>query len=139
MYFWPISEEVVVTEALKLNGKTTAGSDRISDLLTKACITSINKPFNFIFNESINEGVSPELFNVTKIRPVYKRGNKQEASNYRPILVPAIFSKILEKIVYNRLVSFTSKFKILTENQYGFKKNQQYQHVSHLLGRYKKL
>jgi hypothetical protein len=65
---------------------------------------------------------------VTKIRPVYKRGNKQEASIYRPIWVLSVFSKILEKIVYNRLVSFTSKFKILTENLYGTKKklNQQY-------------
>jgi hypothetical protein len=61
---------------------------------------------------------------VTKIRPVYKRGNKQEASNYRPISVLSVFSKILERIVYNRLVSFTSKFKILTENQYGFHKNK---------------
>jgi hypothetical protein len=80
------------------------------------------KSLNFIFNELINEGVFLDLLKVTKIRPVYKRGNKQEASNYRPISVLSVFSKILEKMVYNRLVSFTSKFKILTENQYGFKK-----------------
>jgi hypothetical protein len=87
MYFWPISEEEIVTEALKLKGKTTAGSDGIPDLLIKACITFIRKPLNFIFNESINERVFPDLLKVTKIRPVYKRGSKQEASNYRPISV----------------------------------------------------
>jgi hypothetical protein len=46
MYFLLISEEEIVTEALKLKGKTTAGSEGIPDLLIKACITSIKKPFN---------------------------------------------------------------------------------------------
>jgi hypothetical protein len=49
---------------------------------------------------------------VTKTRPVYKRGNKEEASNYRPISVLSVFSKILEKIACSRLISFTSKIKI---------------------------
>jgi hypothetical protein len=63
---------------------------------------------------------------IAKIRPVYKKGNRQEISNYRPISVLSIFSKFFEKIVYDRLVSFitSTKFKILTENQYGFQKNK---------------
>jgi hypothetical protein len=59
---------------------------------------------------------------VAKIRPVYKKGNRQEISNYRPISVLPIFSKIFEEIVYNILVIFISKYKILTENQYGFQR-----------------
>jgi hypothetical protein len=43
MYFWPISEEEIITEALNLKDKTTGGSDGIPDLLIKACITSIKK------------------------------------------------------------------------------------------------
>jgi hypothetical protein len=62
--------------------------------------------------------------NVTKIRPVYNRGNKQEASNYIPISVLSVFSIVLGKIVCNRLVSYTSQFKILTENQHGFQENK---------------
>jgi uncharacterized protein YlzI (FlbEa/FlbD family) len=124
MYFWPISEEEIVTEVSKLKGKTTAGCDEIPDFLVKACITGIKKLLNFIFNESINQAVFPDLLKVAKIRPVYKRENKQEVGNYRPIWVLSIFSKILEKIVYNRFVSFTTKFKILTETQYGFQKNK---------------
>jgi hypothetical protein len=49
------------------------------------------KKNNCIFNESINGGVFSDLLKVTKIRPVYKRGNKQEASNYRPISVLSLF------------------------------------------------
>jgi hypothetical protein len=61
---------------------------------------------------------------IAEVRPVYKKGNRQEASNYRPISLLSAFSKILEKSVYNRLVSFTTKYKILTENQYRFQKNK---------------
>jgi hypothetical protein len=91
MYFWPISEEEIVTEVSKLKGKATAGCDGIPDFLVKACITGIKKTLNFIFNESMNEGVFPNLLKVAKIRPVYKRGNKQKVSNYRPISVLSIF------------------------------------------------
>jgi hypothetical protein len=61
---------------------------------------------------------------IAKIRPPYKKGNRQEISNYRPISALSIFSKNLEKIVFNRLVNFVSKYKILTGNQYGFQKNK---------------
>jgi hypothetical protein len=103
MYFWPIPEEEIVTEAQKFKGKTTAGSDEIPDLLIKACITYVKKTLNFLLNESINEGVFPDLLKVTKIRPVYKRGNKQEISNYKPTSILSVFLKILVKIIYNRL------------------------------------
>ena len=55
------------------------------------------KPLRFIFNESINQGVFPDFLKIAKIRPVFKKGNRQEISNYRPISVISIFSKILEK------------------------------------------
>jgi hypothetical protein len=71
-------EEEIVTEALKLQGKITAGSDVITYLPIKAYITCIKKTLNFVFNELINEGVFPDLLKVKKIRPVYKRGNKQK-------------------------------------------------------------
>jgi hypothetical protein len=81
------------------------------------------KKNNFIFNESVNEGVFPDLLKVTKIRPVYKRGNKQKKVTIDLFRFYQYFKKIQEKIVCNRLVSFTYKFEILMENQYGFKKN----------------
>jgi hypothetical protein len=59
---------------------------------------------------------------VAKIRPVYKRGNNKQVTI--DLFRFYQFLKNPEKIVYNRLVSFTSKFKILTENQYGFQKNK---------------
>ena len=44
-------------------------------------------------------------------------------SNYRPVSVLPIFSKIFERVVYNRLISYVDRLNILTENQYGFRKD----------------
>jgi hypothetical protein len=124
MYFFPIYEEEIVTVVSKLKGKASAEADEVLDFLVKECIECIKKPLTLIYNESINQGVFPDLLKIAKIRTVYKNGNRQEVSNYRPISVLSIFSKIFEKIVHNRLVSFITKYKILTENQYGFQKKK---------------
>ena len=60
---------------------------------------------------------------ITKISPIYKKEDKHKISNYRPIALLPVFSKILEKVVYNQLYSYFIKNMILCENQYGFRKN----------------
>ncbi len=54
------------------------------------------------------------------IHSVFKSGNNLDPSNYRPISILTIFSKILEKLFYSRLFSFIDKHHILHPNQFGF-------------------
>jgi hypothetical protein len=65
---------------------------------------------------------------IAKVRPLYKKGDRHEVCNYRPISNLLVFffffSKILEKLVYNRLISFITKHTILTDVQNGFRKNK---------------
>ena len=81
------------------------------------------KPLTHIFNHSLSQGVFPDLLKLAKVNPILKKDDPHEISNYRPIsLLPSI-SKVLEKIVHNRLHKFITKHKILNSNQYGFRKN----------------
>lgn len=57
-------------------------------------------------------------------RPVYKANDRERLSNHRPISVLSCFSKILEKVMYKRIVQFLDKHDILFKNQYGFKAEQ---------------
>jgi hypothetical protein len=58
------------------------------------------------------------------VKPIYKKGKKEEAINCRPInLVPAL-SKVLEKVIANQLIAFLEKHNILNKSQYGFRKNE---------------
>ena len=71
---------------------------------------------------------------LAKIVPIFKNGNTKLFNNYRPISILPAFSKILEKIVCNRLLHFLESKNILYKHQYGFRKNHNTIHpVIHLL------
>ena len=59
-----------------------------------------------LYNISLNSGVFPKIFKISKITPIYKKGNKECIENYRPVSTLPIFGKIFEKIIYKRLYSF---------------------------------
>ena len=56
------------------------------------------------------------------VKPLFKKGDKSEASNYRPISVLSSFSKVLEKVMLNQLQNHLNNYKILAE-QFGFRSN----------------
>jgi hypothetical protein len=124
MFWLPITEMEIESVVKSLKGKYSAGFDEIPEFLTKRCLHYIKKPLVHIFNASLNSGVFPEKMKIAKIRPLYKKRERQEVCNYRPISILPVFSKILERLVYNRMVSSVTKYNILTEVQNGFRKNK---------------
>ena len=66
---------------------------------------------------------------MSRITPVYKNGSVCEPGNYRPIAVISSFSKVLEKLVYDKLASFLKKQSILFEFQFGFRKGHSTEHA----------
>ena len=65
----------------------------------------------------------PNKLKLAKIIPLFKKDNKNEISNYRPIAIIPIFAKLLEKIVHERLYSFLQLHNILIDEQFGFRRN----------------
>ena len=66
---------------------------------------------------------------IAKVIPIYKKGNAQEVGNYRPISLLTSFSKILEKIIYKRTMSFLTEFDILSRTQFGFRQKHSTTHA----------
>ena len=75
-----------------------------------------------LFNKSLDQGVFPRPLKNAKVVPIHKGDSIFEMSNYRPISLLPIFSKILEKLMYSRTIDFVKKHNILYENQFGFQK-----------------
>jgi hypothetical protein len=88
-----------------------------------ATVHSIAKPISDIFNISLSAGIFPDNLKLGKVLPIHKSDDKTLPSNYRPISVLSVFSKILERLMYNRLIQFLTKNNILSDKQFGFRKN----------------
>lgn len=75
-----------------------------------------------IINSSLLNGIVPDQLKAAKVIPVFKKGDKQNCENYRPISILLFFTKYLEKIMHRRLSSFINKTKTLHSSQHGFQK-----------------
>jgi hypothetical protein len=116
IFIHPVTEDevVFVTEGLKV--KLSAGYDGIPLSLIKKCVTLVKKPLVHIYNISLNSDVFPNEWKIAKAIPLYKKGGRSDYKKYRPISVLPVFSKILERIMFNRLISFVIKNRILNRN-----------------------
>jgi hypothetical protein len=89
--------------------------------LVKTSFNAISSPLLHIFNKSLEQGIVPEKFKVAKVVPVYKSGDPFDMNNYRPISLLCTFSKILEKVVFLRLMQYLNDNNLLSEDQFGFR------------------
>jgi hypothetical protein len=124
MFVAPVTEMEMERVIASLNKDISAGCDEIPMLLIKQCMGYIIKPLVRICSVSFKYGIFPDQMKIAKIKPLFKKGDKQNMLNYRPISVLSVFSKILEKLMYNRLLSFLKQHHILTEVQHGFRENK---------------
>ena len=99
------------------------GHDDIGASLIKHVSSSILEPLTYIFNLSLQKGCVPKDLKIAKVIPFYKTGDQKSFNNYRPISVLPCFSKILEKIVYKRMLLHLNKQHIFYRHQYGFREN----------------
>ena len=116
-----VSQEI---EAAITNLKDSGGGVyKISTLVLKDVKSTIGNILLSIFNLCIEYGYFPEELKIGCISPVYKKGDKTNISSYRPICSLSPFSKIFERIIYDRMINFIDKNKVFSKSQFGFRKN----------------
>ena len=121
IFFQPIVESEIISIVDKFKNDTSSGFDHIDVKVVKKVIPFICKPLSQIFNMSMSTGLVPDNLKVAKVIPVFKSGSKECMSNYRPISVLTVFSKIIEKCVFSRISNFLSSNNLLNSTQYGFR------------------
>ena len=82
-----------------------------------------------IVNESFQSGIFPEKLRLAKVIPLFKKGCPLTASNYRPISLLSVFSKVIEKVMYKRLYDFLELHNILYNFQFGFRASHSINHA----------
>jgi Notch-like protein len=113
-----------ITSIIKaLKTKNSHGFDKISVKLFKVSATYTCCPLTHICNKSIASGIFPDHMKFSIVKPIDKKGNKMNPTNYRPISLLTSFLKVFEKALYIRVTEHLNTNNLLVRNQYGFRKN----------------
>ena len=123
IYLHETTPDEVENIIAKLDPNKAADICGISTKLVKDGGIVMTEIITFLFNMSITQGKFPDALKNAKVVPIHKDDSRLEMSNYRPISLLPTLSKIFEKLMYARLISFFSKHNILYENQFGFQSN----------------
>ena len=76
-----------------------------------------------IFNACISTGYFPKVLKTAEVVPIFKKGEKEFRSNYRPISILNLFAKLFEKCLLDQLNKYFVSNNLISPNQYGFMKN----------------
>ena len=119
MFMYPTTNEEIIKiiKGLKKEG----GLDDISRRFLKLVSSKIAPYLSELFNKCIQTGHYPTDFKTAKVTPVYKKGQRDSVTNYRPISVLSNLSKIFETLIYNRIKSIFQSHDLLSNKQFGFR------------------
>ena len=114
-YMFNILKNVEVTKA--------AGVDKISGKFLKDGAQIMGKPISELCNLSMTLGSFTDACTIAKVKPLFKKGSKTDPSNYRPISLLPLLSKVFGRVFLDQTEEFLSLNKILYDYQSGFRKN----------------
>jgi len=119
----PVTETEIRDAAKQLLSKKSEDMYGISMKFLKKTMPSIITPLYYIISKSFEEGSVPSQLKIARVVPIFKSGDPTSPNNYRPISLLPNISKILEKVMANRLTQYMENNKLFANSQYGFRKS----------------
>lgn len=121
-FLTPTSSAEICSVFCTLRNSRSCDYDDMQIRPVKYTLDIISPALAHVYNLALSNGVFPDRMKMAKVSVIFKGGDKNELSNYRPISVLPVFSKGLEKIITGRMTTFCEKHSIITDSQFGFKK-----------------
>ena len=117
-----ITEDEVFQALTSLDPSKAAGPDGIGPKLLKHCALALYQPLHHLFCLSICQSYIPQEWRRHLVKPIHKSGDKSLVHNYRPISLLCVTSKVLERIIFNHILSFINTK--ITTCQFGFMRHR---------------
>ena len=118
----PISMEEIKTGVHQLRNGASSGQDLFLNEFLKNGTNSLKNYLHNLFNKIFELGYFPEDWSEGLIVPIFKKGEKDDVSNYRGITLLSIIGKLFTRILNNRLNNWAEEYNIYVEAQAGFRK-----------------
>ena len=118
-----MSEDEICKLLNKLNVAKATGHDGLSARFLKDGASIISSPLTYVINLSLECSQVPNAFKTAKVLPLFKKGDRNNCGNYRPVSILPVVSKIFERVVCNQLQEYLYDNNLLYVNQSGFRKH----------------
>lgn len=126
-----VTTDDVMDVCRNLTPKTSRDSSGFMQSVVLADSGILVHVLSHLMNCSLRTGVCPDNSKLARVIPVYKlKGSKHLYENYRPISLLSAFSKIMERLIYNKIFEFLVRYEILFKSQFGFRKAHNTTHAT---------
>ena len=119
--FKAVSSADVLDCVMSISSNKATGLDQIPAGIIKDTMDAILTPLLHIMNLSLTTGKVPQQWKIGRVTPLHKGGSLTDPSNYRPICVLPVLSKVLEKLVFKQVYAYLTDNNLLTKCQHGFR------------------
>ena len=118
------SQEEVEEALATLNITDAAGHDNLTTRLLKGMKDPLACIMTHLINKSFEKDKFPLCWKLAKISPLYKKGDKFDAKNYRPVAVLPSMSKVIEKVIIGRLKRHMETNRLLADTQNAYREKR---------------
>ena len=118
------SKELVYDKQQMLKTDKSPGPDGLHPMLLKECAASIAGPLSQIFQLSYDTGTLPEEWRIAHVVPIFKKGDRTNRENYRPVSLTSIPCKVMESIIKDTLIKHLEANELLCKQQHGFRRGR---------------
>lgn len=140
IFLTPVTPAEIVNIANSFKSKYSYGCDEIPTSIIKLCVADICEVLAYVINNSFLYGIFPEQLKLAHVVPVLKKkGDPMEMVDYRPISLLPGFSKIFERAMCTRLMTFLYKSNVLNVDQHAYVESRStqtaiFQYLQSILG-----
>ena len=120
IYNVDVSEKRVRDEIINLNLNKSCGPDEVHPRLLFELVDFLSKPLAFLLQQTLQKGEIPNDWKKANVSPIYKKGARNKAENYRPISLTSIICKIMEKFIKEAVMHHLIDQELLSTKQFGF-------------------
>lgn len=116
-----VSAETVINAVSKLKCSKSVDAYGLSSYVLKVVISEIVVPLVICINSCLRDGVFPHSQKVSRVVPIFKKGEKSSVGNYRPVSLVPVIGKVMEMVVQTQLRTFLANKNVLSDSQFGFR------------------
>ncbi|XP_065662797.1 uncharacterized protein LOC136085422 [Hydra vulgaris] len=103
-----------------LNPNKSTCADNISPKVLKECAAQTTYLLTLLYNKALFKGSTRTVWKQSHVTPLFKKGSRLDADNYRPVSITSVPCKVMEKIIWEQITKYLEKTSCISHNQYGF-------------------